>query len=487
MTADEDGGVARCGDATVTVEATPEIADVIQKVMADCDNIEVSPTPSAETAEKVVADEDAPDVWIPDSTVWESRVAQQAPAPPRRLMTSIASTPIVIASQVEKPPKTWSDLVQDPNLIIGDPTTSTAAVLPLVGTEAESGLEKSSQLIVPLAQAQSEGGGKFPTDADRVKSVESAEQALTTVSEQTVLALAPGLKMSVPTKGTAFLDYPVLLTTSDARRADIEGTTEALTEVLRSPGFKEALAEAKFRSTDGADIDKGVKDIIRLSLPNTNDLGALLGRWGTFGRPGWILTVVDVSGSMDFESGNSTRVDLLAGSVESGLRLFPDTAGMGIWVFSEKLNGDADHRELLPTRQLDAEVGSGTQRDAILREARKLPTMTTGGTGLYDTVLAAYRTAQASWNPRAVNSVIIFTDGENDDPGSISKEELLSELKRLADPARPITITAFGLTEESDMESLKEIATTGGGNAYEVLDPAQMGEYFALALSSRNS
>ncbi|WP_109509763.1 VWA domain-containing protein [Nocardioides speluncae] len=482
MSSDDDGSADGCGGPAITVEAAPEIAEVIQKVTADCDNIEVSPTSSAETAEKVVAGEGAPDVWIPDSLLWESRVAQRASTPPRRLITSLATTPIVIASRVKDPPTTWSDLISDRDLIMGDPTTSTAAVLPLVGTGAESDLEKSSQLIVPLAQAQSEGDGEFPTDAKRVELVESDEQALTAVSEQVVLSRAPKLPMTVPAKGTAFLDYPVLLTTSDDRRADVESTTEALTEVLRSPEFKERLTKAKFRSTDGADIKNGVQDITRLALPNANDLGSLLGRWGALGRPGWILTVVDVSGSMDFESGNSTRVELLASSVESSLRLFPDTAGMGIWVFSEKLEGDTDHRELLPTRQLDAEVGSGTQRDAILGEARKLPTMTTGGTGLYDTVLAAYRSAQEDWKPGAFNSVAIMTDGENEDPGSVSKEKLLSELRRLFDPAKPVTIQAFGITKDSDIESLREIAGATGGGAYEVLDPAQMAKYFTLAL-----
>lgn len=485
MAGDDDGSTAGCDGPAVTVEASPEIAEVIQKALADCDSIEVNPTPSAETAEKVVVGEGAPDVWIPDSTVWEVRVAQQAPVPPRRLITSLASSPIVIASKVEKPPTTWSDLITDPNLIMGDPATSTSAVLPLVGAGAESGLEKSSQLIVPLAQAQSEGSGKFPTDATRVKSVESGEQTLTTVSEQTVLTRTPGLTMTVPAMGTAFLDYPVLLTTSEDRRADVEPTTEALTSWLRSAEFEKALAKAKFRSTDGADIDEGVQDITRLALPNANDLGALLGRWGAFGRPGWILTVVDVSGSMDYKSGASTRIDLLAGSVESGLHLFPDSAGMGIWVFSEKLRGTSDYRELLPTRKLDSGVGSGTQREAILEQARKLPKMTTGGTGLYDTVLAAYRTAQADWKSGAFNSVAIMTDGENEDPGSISKEKLLSELRRLADPATPVTIHAFGITKDSDMESLEQIAAATGGGAYEVLDPAQMAKYFTLALSGQ--
>lgn len=487
LAGDEDSSASGCGGPTVTVEAAPEIASVVQGAMADCDNVEVAATAPAETAQKVAAGKGAPDVWIPDSSMWEARVAEQAPVAPRSLVASLASSPIVIAAKGATPPTTWSDLLQDPDLVMGDPLTSTAAVVPLVGAGAEAGPEKMSQLAVPLAQAQSEGTGNVPSDATRVKAVESDGKGLTTVSEQTVLTRTPELKMAVPATGTTYLDYPVLLTTSEDRRADIEATTKALTEALRSPDIDKALAKAKFRSTSGAPIDGGVSDIKRLPPPNAEDLGSLLRSWGSLSRPSWILAVIDVSGSMDYKSGSSTRIELLARTVEGGLSLFPDAAGVGVWVFSEKLEGNTDYRELLPTRRLDAKVGDGTQREAILSETRKLPSLTTGGTGLYDSVLASYRTAQANWNPRGVNSVIIFTDGENDDPGSISKEELLGEIRRLADPAKPITVTAFGLTEESDMESLKEIAAAGGGDAYEVLDPAQMGEYFALALSGRKS
>lgn len=486
MAGDEDSSATGCGGPTVTVEAAPEIADVVQRAMADCDNIEVKPTPPAETATKVAAGKGAPDVWIPDSSVWEARVTKQAPVMPQRLVESIASSPIVIVAKDSKAPTTWSDLLQDSKLIMGDPISSTAAVVPLVGAGAEAGQEKASQLIVPLAQAQSEGTGNVPADATRIKSVSDGE-GFTTASEQTVLTRSPELKMSVPATGTSFLDYPVLLTTSEDRRADIEATTKALAAELRSTAVDAALAKAKFRPTGGASIDKGVTDIKRLPLPSPEDLVSLLRSWGTLALPSWILAVIDVSGSMDYKSGSSTRIELLAKTVEGGLELFPNASGVGMWVFSEKLDGKSDYRELLPTRRLDAKVGSGTQREAILAETKKLPGLTTGGTGLYDTVLASYRTAQATWNPRGVNSVIIFTDGENDDPGSISKAELLSEIQRIADPAKPITITAFGLTKDSDMESLKEIAAAGGGDAYEVLDPAQMGEYFALALSERNS
>ena len=61
--------------------------------------------------------------------------------------------------------------------------------------------------------------------------------------------------------------------------------------------------------------------------------------------------------------------------------------------------------------------------------------LTTGGTGLYDTTLAAYRQPLRDYNPDYYNSVILLTDGADDDPGSVSLTELLKELRSLKDPS----------------------------------------------------
>ena len=40
--------------------------------------------------------------------------------------------------------------------------------------------------------------------------------------------------------------------------------------------------------------------------------------------------------------------------------------------------------------------------------------LTPGGTGLYDTTLAAYQEARRTWMPGRINIVLIATDGRND-------------------------------------------------------------------------
>ncbi len=69
------------------------------------------------------------------------------------------------------------------------------------------------------------------------------------------------------------------------------------------------------------------------------------------------------------------------------------------------------------------------------------------GTGLYDTILAAYTAGRDGYREGVANHVIVFTDGRNeDDLNSISVEELTAGLTQAADPARPVilTIMTFG-------------------------------------------
>src|SRR3546814_13246184 len=65
-----------------------------------------------------------------------------------------------------------------------------------------------------------------------------------------------------------------------------------------------------------------------------------------------------------------------------------------------------------------------------------------GGTGLYDTTLAAFRSAQKDYDPDYFNAVVLLSDGANDDPGSMRQADLLKALRDEADPERPVRIIA---------------------------------------------
>ena len=84
-----------------------------------------------------------------------------------------------------------------------------------------------------------------------------------------------------------------------------------------------------------------------------------------------------------------------------------------------------------------AAVDRAADRRAAGRAAAAVNRLTAErtGTGLYDTILAAYKAATASWRADEANQVVVFTDGRNeDDPVSISVQQLATELKKAARP-----------------------------------------------------
>lgn len=56
-------------------------------------------------------------------------------------------------------------------------------------------------------------------------------------------------------------------------------------------------------------------------------------------------------------------------------------------------------------------------------------------TGLYDTTLASYKEARATYVKGEFKALVILTDGSNQDTNGISRSGLVTELKELVDPA----------------------------------------------------
>ncbi len=201
-----------------------------------------------------------------------------------------------------------------------------------------------------------------------------------------------------------------------------------------------------------------------------NDLTAFdtaMRRYAVLALPSRMLAVLDVSGSMKFSAGQTTRVGLLSQAIDNGLPLFPENAQIGLWAFSIDKGGPGqDWKDLLPIRTLGEKVGDRTQRQLLADEGHGLDALVGGGTGLYDTTLAAFRKVQSTYDPHYVNSVVIITDGANEDPNGISLDQLLATLKKEQDPARPVVLITLGITEDADAAVLKQIsdATPGGGS-----------------------
>jgi len=80
-----------------------------------------------------------------------------------------------------------------------------------------------------------------------------------------------------------------------------------------------------------------------------------------------------------------------------------------------------------------------------------LPSLLEGDTGLYDTTLAAVKRMRSTYDPTMINSVLVITDGANDNPSGITLDSLLAQLKAGNDPSKPVPVIMVGLGPDTDV------------------------------------
>ncbi|MGH1563469.1 substrate-binding domain-containing protein [Mumia sp. DW29H23] len=500
---DDRPAAADCeATAPVRVAVAPEIeeivADAARRAGADaCFAYEVVGEAPALTAQSVTIGDGAPDLWVPDSSVWLSRVSSQlveGAAPPRTVVRSVATSPVVLAwpkSDAERP-SSWLAVLTDPTFTAGDPLATATATAPLLAAYAEAsrGVSPTTFSTVSAAQvtlAQRQSGSPPPVDPAALLTAVAKAGGSTVVSEQAFNAAAgasAAFDPVLPDSGSLALGYPLVAIESETSN---DAAAEALGEALRSAKTQSAFADAGFRSPLGEPLDEGrsVGAFEAMTISDDTIVADTIRRWSLIAMPARALAVVDVSAPMKARVGGSTKMALTVQAALKGLGLMPNSWALGSWVFSKKLDGKKDWKVLAPIRPLDARDGAGTQRDRIVRETQRLTNKAGGRTGLYDTTLAAYRQVQAEYDPKAVNSVIILTGGRNDDPGSISQAKLLEALARERDPARPVVVIAIGITQDADAFALQKIAQATGGQVYLAREPEQIADVFINALQAR--
>ncbi|MBM0240565.1 VWA domain-containing protein, partial [Micromonospora sp. ATA32] len=203
--------------------------------------------------------------------------------------------------------------------------------------------------------------------------------------------------------------------------------------------------------------------------------------WSIATQPGRMLCVIDVSGSMKQpvpSARNASREQVTVAAASRGLVLFDDSWSIGLWTFSTQLVGSQDWKQALPIRPLSINRGPLEQQLGNIKPS-------SGDTGLYDTVLAAYKAVQNDWEPGRVNSIVLFTDGKNEDASGISQAKLLAELKRIADPEQPVQVVMIGIGNGVSKAELESITKVTGGGSFVTEDPTKIGDIFLSAIALR--
>ncbi len=493
------------GSLPVRLAAAPEMAPVLEEATADleadgasvkgtCVDFEVQAAAPDQVADGLATQPaNAPQLWVPDFSVWVTRAAQTGAAP-ATLSKSLGNSPVVVVGPDATPPASWQEVGMNTVAYL-DPMTSsasTAALLSAFGELAVTGatMNEMGAMMVPLAQ-------RYGAQPDKPKTVEDVAEAaakgtLGVMTEQQLMSLqdsgkAEGFDATVPKSGTMVLDYPLAALSPEEYARD---AGSQLAAYMAGSAGADLLAAHGFRNVQNEPLASGEglgdASVPVLPAPDAEAVTGALKQWAVLTVPSRSLAVVDVSGSMDFTDGGRSRISLAVTAAGGALTLFPDNAQIGMWAFSVGLgSGNRDYVPMVPIRSLASSSRGVTQREAIGGALRKLPRMTYGGTGLYDTTLAAVRTLQDDYDARAINSVILLTDGANDDPGSLTLKELVGTIQRERDPARPVHVIAIGMGPEADADALEKIAGATGGRSYVARNPEDISKVFIDAMLSR--
>ena len=469
-------GDRTCLGPPMTVAVAPEAATVMGNILEDagCTQIEVESTKADQVLQPMALGSDLPDVWIPDSSIWLDRITPAAE--PVTLRASMASSPVVLVSGDGLTRTSYAEAFAEDDLLMGDPQRMMSALGTVVASQAkprnEAKLEPYAERIVSGDEAAA------PTDSARLAELRTVMNGVTATSEQQWSTYAPMLKAAAPKEGTVVLDYPVLITADSSRRNTIASTITSFARVLDSAAADTALTQAGFRTAGAGKPSPNVGAYTRV---DTATVAKTASDWSAKLRPTRAIAVVDVSGSMAWPApgGSTTRLDLVQQAASEAVDVLPGGAAIGLWSFSEAAGDDrADHTVLVPTRQL----ASKDQRSLLTKEIAGLTARTGGGTALHETALAAYQDAVDSYDPLAANTVLLFTDGTNDDPDSMDLPELVRQLEAASDPHRPVRILGIGITADADLGALQAIADATGGAAYVTERPEDVGAVLRKAL-----
>jgi hypothetical protein len=457
-----DARAGRCRRTTVTVEAPGTVAARLR------------------------AGGPRPDVWVPDSSLWLSRAAA-AGAYPVGQQPSVASTPVTFAVPEGQPAGTGLDalVARSPGaagMRLGlpqpDQSAVTAGALLALEAAAEHG---ASDAHAALAATLSHTDPSLTGDSATLLNAVAAAHApvAVAVTEQAVTLhnaaanLDAQVQMLRPTTGRFVLDFPVV---AMSRQREVVGAALRLLTALQSPYGRQLLTDAG--------LQPPTSDV---PLPPSHAVEEAVRNYLSITRGARMLAVFDVSGSMGElvpGAGGATRMDLARQAAAGAMPLLPPGSDVGLWEFSTKLVGGSDHRELLPIGPLSGPE-AGDRPAALALAVAGLQQIVDGGTGLYDTTLAAVRAVRADWDPNRVNSVVLLTDGRNDDAAGIDLATLLAQLRAENDPQRPVPVISLVYGPDADAAALRAISEVTGGATYVARDPRRVGQIMLDAFGRR--
>ncbi|MFC7449961.1 substrate-binding domain-containing protein [Rhodococcus daqingensis] len=495
-------------------QTTPVVRD-------HCITVTVTTTPSQAVVDALAASGGqqwpgpgpAPALWIPQSTQSIARLGGQTgliDGQPKSVASSpvLLAAPVMLAEALAGPKIGWQDLPRlqsDPNALQGlglagwgplrlamptglgsDPSALAAEAVAAAVSGAGAGPVTEEQAAsAPVGAALGSlalgSAAAFPSAPDNPATTADALAALAAqpdpkagavhavaVTEQQLYAAEPdtnALTAYLPAGATPVADHPAAIIATgwvdEARR----GAAAEFADYLRRPEQAPVLRDAGFRVDGKSPSAVGAVPFTPIDTPLQpaawpvpDTLSRALANPAV---PFRTTVLMDISGSMSNVEGDGTRLTNTAAALTGQLNRTPDHSDLGLWVYSRNLDGARAYRTAVPTGPLADTVGGGTRRQAIVSTLDSLTPAT--ATSTYASVEAAYADAVQGFDPNRPNSVLLITDGPNDDT-SISSRQLLASIGDATVDGKPVRIDVITIGENSDADTLRALAEQTGGS-----------------------
>jgi hypothetical protein len=542
LTAKAAVGTASCSNAPllVNVVASNDISPAIQAVANSfnnqsvttagrCVEVQVDQADSATEAAQIdgqAKSQGAPvDAWIPDSSLWVD-VARSYPVGAQTVQPTgknVARSPLMlvttkyVAAQtgIFTEPPGWNLLLPSayggPPASLGltvdlpDPASSASGLASLVQVSRALGTGATARTAVTEFALGVQTTQNFNSASLLSQFVQTTlppfdRKALTVASEQAVLAYdktSPKVQLAAQyassatqSLGTPELDYPYVLTT--AQPVTLRGA-QAFGNYLETRYAQSVMRYYGFRSAGGVPDEMPASAGLasqRLQLATNvspTEAAANLQVWQRLGLGFRDLILTDVSPAMGQPSGLGTLSvqQLVSQTALQGLGLFPDSTQMGLWEMGKSASASSPYQVLVPIGPLSADFGMILRRQQILDIDGTTTTSPDGTLALHQVILDAYQMMTKTYALNYSNAVVVLTSGVDSAQGDISLSSLLSQLQRLYNPSKKIDIVILMFGSKGDFAAMQEIANATGGAAFQVTNPAQIGQVFVEAVSQR--
>jgi Ca-activated chloride channel family protein len=369
-----------------------------------------------------------------------------------------------------------------------------SSVAPEVGAKLRGYLEAADPLRemsgIPLLERQvwqyNRGQMELPPGAE---GSEATAQPLPMPEQPEVI-----LKAVYPTEGAFGADYPFVIMAGDWVDDGTVQVAEEFEELLLSEGGQSRFEADGFRDANNSsnEVHRTEDGLIRqaggfmLEDPDPAVVGNVRRSWRNVAAPSRTLLAVDVSGSMVVEvpGSDQTRLEAVIDAAVESLDVLPSSSDVGLWEFSTDLPGgvnEGDYRELVPLGPLNEEIDEADRKTAVVDALNGLDPEK--DTALNDTALAAFLEMQSTYEPGARHTIVLLTDGRNDDEGSISNRKLVEQLTQLRDDEQPVRIVTIAYGEEADIRQMEAIAEATDGAVLASPNAEDLEVLFLAALS----